>query len=119
LSGRTVYAVYVISTAYLSPRGGSWELIYEELKNQWQQAVDYINRLGEAKGINAESVRLEGNPSDKLSRYADEEKMDIIIMGTLGKTELYRMLLGSVAGNLIRHSKVPVMVVREEGEPQD
>jgi len=119
LSGGIVYAVYVISTAYLSPRDGGWELIHEELKNQGQQAVDYIKRLGEVKGINVESVLLEGNPSDELSRYADEEKMDIVIMGTLGKTGLYRMLLGSVAGNMIRHSKVPVMVVREEGEPQD
>jgi nucleotide-binding universal stress UspA family protein len=119
LSGGTVYAVNVISTAYLSPRSGGWELIHEELKNQGQQAVDYIKRLGEVKGINVESVLLEGNPSDELSRYADEEKMDIVIMGTLGKTGLYRMLLGSVAGNMIRHSKVPVMVVREEGEPQD
>jgi nucleotide-binding universal stress UspA family protein len=65
------------------------------------------------KGINVEPVLLEGNPSDELIRYAEEEKMDIVIMGTLGKTGLDRMLLGSVAGNLVRHSKVPVMVVRE------
>ena len=119
LSGGTVYAVYVISTAYLSPMGGGGELIHEELKNQGQQTVDYITKLGEIKGINVESVLLEVNPSDELSRYADEEKMDIVIMGTLGKTGLYRMLLGSVAGNLGRHSKVPVMVVREKCEPQD
>ena len=54
-----------------------------------------------------------------MSRYADKEKMDIVIMGTLGKTGLDRILLGSVAGNLVRHSKVPVMVVREKYEPQD
>src|SRR5665647_817039 len=66
------------------------------------------------KGVNVESVLLDGNPSDELIRYAEEEKMDIVIKGTLGKTELDRFLLGSVAGNLVRHSKVPVMVVREK-----
>jgi nucleotide-binding universal stress UspA family protein len=35
---------------------------------------------------------------------------------TLGKTGPNRMLLGSVAGNLVRHSKVPVMIVRENCE---
>ncbi|WP_341537161.1 universal stress protein [Methanosarcina barkeri] len=35
-------------------------------------------------------------------------------MGTLGKTGLDRLLLGSVAENLVRHSKVPVMVVRDK-----
>ena len=44
--------------------------------------------------------------------------MDIVTMGTLGKTGLYGMLLGSVAGNLVRHSKVPVMVVRESCDSQ-
>jgi nucleotide-binding universal stress UspA family protein len=40
--------------------------------------------------------------------------MDVVIMGTIGKKGLDRLLLGSVTGNLIRHSKVPVMVRREK-----
>jgi nucleotide-binding universal stress UspA family protein len=72
--------------------------------------------LGELKGIKVESVMLKGNPSEELIRYAEEEKMDIVIMGTIGKTGLDRMLLGSVTGNLVRHSKVPVMVIREKCE---
>lgn len=127
LSGGTVYAVYVVSTAYLSTDGDYfspmgmnpyWESIHEALKTQGQQAVNSVKGLGEMKGINVESVLLEGNPSDELIRYAEEEKMDIVIMGTLGKTGLDRLLLGSVAGNLVRHSKVPVMVVREKCESQ-
>jgi nucleotide-binding universal stress UspA family protein len=100
-----------MSTAYLSATEGSayssvgtnpyWASIREFLKNQGQQALDYIKSLGEAKGINVESILLEGNPSDELIRYADENKMDIVIMGTLGKTGLDRILLGSVAGNLV------------------
>ena len=135
LSGGTVYAVYVVSTAYLFSMDGiypsmsgdysssmgvnpNWESMYEvmydALKKQGQQAVNYVKGLGERKGINVESVLLEGHPADELIRYAEEEKMDIVIMGTLGKTGLDRLLLGSVAGNMVRHSKVPVMVVREK-----
>jgi nucleotide-binding universal stress UspA family protein len=128
LSGGTVYAVCVVSTASLSidgdyfssigvnPKGvnPNLELIYETLKKQGQQAVDSVKSLGDMKGINVEPVLLEGNPSEELLRYAKEEKMDIVIMGTFGKTGLHRLLLGSVAENLIRHSKVPVMVVREK-----
>jgi nucleotide-binding universal stress UspA family protein len=120
LSGGMVYAVHVVSKAYLSPMDGDyfmgmnpyWESIHEALTKQGHQAVDYIKSLGEMKGTNVESVLLEGNPSDELIRYAEEEKMDVVIMGTLGSTGLDRLLLGSVAGNLVRHSKVPVMVVR-------
>ncbi|MDP4189740.1 MAG: universal stress protein [Bacteroidota bacterium] len=126
LSGGTVYAVSVVSTASLSIDGDNFssigmnpnlELIYEELKNQGQQAVDYIKGLGEMKGIKVESVLLEGNPPEELLRYAEEEKIDIVIMGTLGKTGLHRLLLGSVAENLVRHSKVPIMIVRKKCKP--
>lgn len=120
LSGGTVYAVYVVSTASLSMDGDYFssvranpnlELIYEALKNQGQQAVDYVISLGEMKEVNVKPVLLEGNTAEELLRYAKEEKMDLVIMGTLGKTGLYRLLLGSVAENVVRHSKVPVMVV--------
>ena len=121
LSGGTVYAVYVMSTVYLFDMDGGayssvgtnpyWESIREAFKNQGQQAVDDVKGLGEEKVIKVKAILLEGNPSNELIRYADEEKMDIVIMGTLGKTGLDRILLGSVAGNLVRHSKVPVMVV--------
>ncbi|HII92908.1 MAG TPA: universal stress protein [Methanosarcina sp.] len=123
LSGGTVYSVCVVSTTslsmymdYLSSTGVSpnWELIYEGLKIQAQQAVDYVKDLGEKKGINVESIVLEGVPVDELIRYAEENGMDIIVMGTLGRTGIERLLLGSVAGNVVRHSKVPVMVVREK-----
>jgi nucleotide-binding universal stress UspA family protein len=121
LSRGTVYAVCVVSTASLSMYGDYfssmgvnpyWELIYEALKNQAHQAVDYVKGLGERKGINVESVLLEGQPADELIRYAEENGMGIIVMGTLGRTGIDRLLLGSVAGNVARHSKVPVMVVR-------
>ncbi|MGI5991032.1 MAG: universal stress protein [Methanosarcina sp.] len=121
LSGGMVYAVFVVSTASLSIDGDYfssmgvnpyWELIYNSLKNQGQKALDYVKDLGKMKGINVESVLLEGHPADELIQYAEENKMDIIVMGTLGRTGLDRLLLGSVAGNLVRHSKVPVMVVR-------
>ena len=121
LSGGTVYAVYVVSTAYLPMDGDYfiginpyWESIQEAWRTQGQQAVDYVKDRGEMKGINVESVLLEGDPSDELIRYAEKEKMDIVIMGTLGRTGLDRLLLGSVAGNVVRHSKVPVMVARDK-----
>ena len=108
--------MYVVSTEYFSSMGVDfyWGKMYEALKKEGQQAVNYIKDLGEMEKVNVESVLLEGHPADELIRYAEEEEMDIVIMGSLGMTGLDRLLLGSVAGNLVRHSKVPVMVVKEK-----
>jgi nucleotide-binding universal stress UspA family protein len=116
LSGGKVYAVYVVSTNYSSYVGVDfyWGEIYEAFKKDGENAVNKIKEMGESVGVNVEPILLEGHPADELIRYAEEEEMDIVIMGTIGKTGLDKLLLGSVTGNLVRHSRVPVMVVREK-----
>ena len=56
-----------------------WESIYEALKTQGQQAVNSVKGLGETKGVNVESVLLEGNPSDELIRYAEEKRWILLL----------------------------------------
>ncbi|AKB12135.1 MAG: universal stress protein [Methanosarcina thermophila] len=116
LSGGTVYAVYVVSTEYFSSMAVDFdrERMYEALRKEGCKAVSYINEIGELKNVNVETVLLEGHPADELIRFAEEEKMDIIVMGMIGRTGLDRLILGSVAEKVIRHSKVPVMVVKEK-----
>jgi|ERR1035437_85080 nucleotide-binding universal stress UspA family protein len=127
LSGGTVYAVHVLSNAYLSSIDGGaypsvgmnpyWESIQEVFQKHGQQAINYVTDLGKIKGVNVESILLEGNPSDELIRYAEENKMEIVIVGTLGKSGIDRFLLGSVTENILHHSQVPVMVVKEKYKP--
>jgi nucleotide-binding universal stress UspA family protein len=116
LSGGTVYAVHVVSTEYFSSMavGFDWERMHETLRKEGVQAVNYVNGIGELEEVNVELVLLEGRPAEELIRYSEEAEMDVIVMGTLGKTGLDRLLLGSVAENVIRHSKIPVMVVSEK-----
>ena len=116
LSGGTVYAVYVISMEYFSSMGMDfdWGRVHEALKKDGEIAVSYVKGIGKLEKVNVVSILLEGHPATELVRYAEEEKMDIIVMGTVGRTGLDRLLLGSVAENVLRHSKIPVMVVREK-----
>jgi nucleotide-binding universal stress UspA family protein len=119
LSGGTVYAVYVIPKDYFSSRAVDFdrERIYEALRKEGCKALEYVKGAGEMEGITVEPVLLEGHPADELIRYAEENEMDIIVMGTLGRTGIERIVLGSVAGNVVRHSNVPVLVVREKSVP--
>lgn len=111
-----------MSTDYLPPMDGNclmgmnpyWKSICKALKNQGQQTVNCIKEIGEVEKVNVESVLLEGHPADELVRYAEKKNMDIVIMVTLEKTGLNRLLLGRLAGNMVRYSNIPVMVVREK-----
>lgn len=53
-----------------------------------------------------------GSPFDALVKYAKDNEIDLIALGTHGRTGLSHALLGSVAENVARHAPCPVLIVR-------
>lgn len=116
LSGATVHALYVVDTSAFSSipmsSDGGWEAMFEILRKEGERAVSTVKTQGEAAGIDVREVVWEGNPSSVILEFAENNSIDLIVIGTLGKTGLDRFLLGSVAEKVVRGSTVPVMVVR-------
>lgn len=54
----------------------------------------------------------EGDPASTILELADEVHADLIVMGTTGRTGLARILLGSVAEEVLRHARCPVLTVK-------
>lgn len=54
-----------------------------------------------------------GPPAATILDCATHEHVDLIVMGTRGRTGLMHMLVGSVTEKVVRHSAVPVLTVRE------
>src|SRR3954447_4834964 len=63
-------------------------------------------------GVPVEAIQIEGNASAEILRIAEEEHCNLIVLGTHGRTGLSRVLLGSVAEDVIRHSRVPVLTLK-------
>jgi len=57
-----------------------------------------------------------GKPAEEILRVACEEKVDLIVMGTHGRTGVRHLLLGSVAEAIARYAPCPVCMVRITGE---
>lgn len=57
-----------------------------------------------------------GTPFVEIVRCAKQNKMDLIVIGTYGRTGLNHMLLGSVAERVVRKASCPVLTVRPEGQ---
>lgn len=114
LTGAIVYALHVVDTR--STISENWtidkNLFYDMMRSDGEKILSKIKKIGEDSGIEIKGVLLEGDPSNEIINFAENNKMSLIVMGTLGKTGLDKFLLGSVAEKVVRRSKVPVMVVR-------
>jgi len=64
------------------------------------------------RGIDVETAIEFGKPSNVIVEYADEHDVDLVTIGSHGRTGASRVLLGSVAETVVRRSPVPVTVVR-------
>ena len=54
----------------------------------------------------------EGHPEEDILKTAENWKADLLVLGTHGRTGLKHLLMGSIAEHMIRHSVIPVMIVR-------
>ena len=81
------------------------------IKEAFQGFVSDSVRQLEKEGINARGVVKRGRPPQVILQVAYEEGADMIVMGTHGRTGLARTIIGSVADRIVRHSKVPVVLV--------
>lgn len=112
-TGAKLHTIYVIDTrAYGSiPLSSTMEYAYSLLRQEGDMAIKYVADKAEAAGLEVEGIIAEGHPADEIIKYAEKNSIDIIVMGTLGKSGLERFLLGSVADKLIRNSRIPVIAV--------
>jgi len=65
-------------------------------------------------GANVEGKVLVGYPAEEILNLAEDEKADLIIMGTHGRTGIDRILFGSVAEKVVKSSTCPVLTIRPE-----
>lgn len=56
---------------------------------------------------------ITGDPPGAIARFAEEQQIDFIVMGTHGRTGLSRLLMGSVAEAVIRKAPCPVITFKQ------
>lgn len=117
LSRAKVHAAYVIDTSTYSsvPKDPRWEeAMYTQFRELGKEATSYVEEKAKEAGVEAEAVLIEGHPAEEIINFAERSEVDLIVLGSLGKSGIERFLVGSVSEKVVRNSKVPVLVVREK-----
>jgi nucleotide-binding universal stress UspA family protein len=96
---------------------GAENVIEEELRRLAFEAHQYLDGVAEQfkdNGLPVEVVVIEGSPGDSIVQYASENNADLIVVATHGRKNLGRLVFGSVADHVMRHSTIPVLSMNPE-----
>jgi len=112
------HAISIPPTIPADPTGGvALAECFDELQEESRIRLEEM--LGEARKheVEAETLLVEGAPHRTVLEEAERLGVDLIVVGTHGRTGVEHLLLGSTAEKIIRHSPVPVLVVRHPETP--
>jgi nucleotide-binding universal stress UspA family protein len=84
------------------------------IKEERQQALDEILKKISFPAEKARTMIKIGHPAQELLKMAVNEKVDLVIMGIKGRSDLEYLLVGSVAEKVFRRSPVPILSYRDE-----
>jgi nucleotide-binding universal stress UspA family protein len=82
----------------------------QNARRYWQDQLEQIRPVDPT--IPVHHVFLEGDPAAEIVRYGRDAGIDLIVMGTHGRTGLERLLMGSVAEKVMRDAACSVLVVK-------
>lgn len=93
--------------------------IIEPIEDYLRQAAEtYIGEaegLCEKKGVQSKKVIKSGHPVEEIIKEAEKSKVDLIVIGSHGKSALKAAVLGSVTFGVIhKDTNIPVLVVRRK-----
>ena len=114
--GAKLYFVHVIYD--IAKTSGSYvphvslDELYKDMEKNAKVELEkcFIEEMKLLKDV--ERVVLKGTPYEEISSFAEENKIDLIVLGTHGRKGLDRMLFGSTAEQVVRLAPCPVLTVR-------
>jgi nucleotide-binding universal stress UspA family protein len=88
--------------------------IFETMQNAAHDRLGALLTARETRELKPELAMRIGKPSAEIIRYAQNRGIDLIVMGTHGRTGVAHVLMGSVAERVVRSAPCPVLTVHSE-----
>jgi universal stress protein A len=119
--GSAIDILHIWEVPTFVPAGGAAGFgnasLFEMIRKGAEEALNKFVDDASKREISVRFAKTEaGAPAYRITEFAKEGGYDLIVVGTHGRTGLSRVLLGSVAENVVRHAPCPVLAVRMRTE---
>ncbi|EMA48664.1 MULTISPECIES: universal stress protein [Halococcus] len=109
LSGGTLHTLYVVDDAEIPETNRNQ--IVDSYEREGANAIEHVEDVAAERDVAVMGDIEQGTPHEAILNYADEHDIDLVVMGTRGRSGLDRLLIGSVTERVVRASDVPVLTV--------
>ena len=116
-NGATLTIVHVIAPfvpigpdQYIGP--DTWEELDEQAHTWATRHLNTLAARAKAAGVRVKVLLAEGQAAKEITRFARKLHADLVVIGTHGRTGFAKLLLGSIANQVVATSTCPVMTVR-------
>jgi len=109
-----LHVAYVVESGLFSslPADNTVEIMFRVLEKEGKEVLEKAKKYAADKGVTILMHMKQGHAGSEVTSLADKEKADLIVVGSHGKSQADRLLIGSVSTFVVTHSKVTTMVVR-------
>ncbi len=95
---------------------GTFFKFTDELRDSLRDRLEELAAPMRREKLKIELMTAEGIPAEVIVRVATERKVDLVAMGTHGRSGLAHLLMGSTAERVVQHAPCPVLTVRRPAE---
>ena len=109
-----LHLIYVIETGFITPGPGDTvrDLVHKRFEEEGATILEKSTEKARAAGVAVVSHLEVGHAGNTIINSADKLGCDLIIVGSLGKSKLDRLLLGSVSSHVVNYAKTNILVIR-------
>ena len=112
-TGAVIYALSVTENNFVSglPLDDEVYQLNQLLKQRSEDNIKEFEEMDETSGIKFHGIIREGSPAKTILEVAKEEDIDLIVIGSSGKSGFDRFIMGSVAEKVVNAAKCAVLVI--------
>jgi len=117
LSRGSIIAIYVVDVYRLAHLPGYTALpslssrLMELMLKEGELAISEVGNMASDEGVPFDSIIAEGDPSQEIIKRSHKAGADLLVLGRIGRSDLEKIMLCCVAEKVVRHSKIPVLIV--------
>jgi len=104
-----LHAIHVLENRFLRPMLNDPQAVENAT---WRQLLDRLTDVDRDELNAVAVVRTSDDPAEEIVRYAAEQDIDLVVLGTHGRRGVAHLLAGSVAERVVRTAGCPVLTVR-------